>query len=195
MDDKIIGQFYIDDKIDSYQDYIDDKLLGKISEVSKKIPKLHILFTNLLIDWRAAAYNASLPSYVLKLSKSFLEGYLNNENSTLEFPTEKVWEDYLEVHPFQLSIWGSQRLSYLTIYTSYENFITQLMRIALEKPDYKMPKSDDFKNEFRNVFNQELLDKCWNDRNIKIARYARHSLSHVSGEETEELKTLDIILL
>jgi hypothetical protein len=237
LNNKIIGEIYIDPDIDSYQNYIDDNQIDDILNVAKDTPKLNKLVTNLLIDWRGAAYTASLSSFVLKHSKSFIEGYVNNkpnsllielveafthrcskeikdlvnyssikeklasilikigdetlqkyEKSSFEFPTEIAWETYLEKHYYQLSIWSSQRLSYLTIYTSYENFITQLMRIALEKPDYKMPKSDDFKNQFRNIFNQELLDKCWNDRNIKITRYARHSLSHVSGEETEELK-------
>lgn len=237
MNNKIIGKIYIDPDIDSYQNYIDDNQIDDILNVAKDTPKLNKLVTNLLIDWRGAAYTASLPSFVLKHSKSFIEGYVNNkpnsllielveaftlrcskeikdlvdyssikeklasilikigdetlqkyEKSSFEFPTEIAWETYLEEHYYQLSIWSSQRLSYLTIYTSYENFITHLMQITTDNPDYEMPKSKVFKKQFKNVFGQELLEKCWNNKQIQIARFARHSLSHVSGKETKKLK-------
>ena len=106
-------------------------------------------------------------------------------NAPLTFPLEQAWDQYLNVLSYRITLWGSQRISYLAIYNSYENFLTQCVRIARGEAKYRM--SRDFSEHFKNAFGDELLDVCWTNQSINIARLARHALSHAGGRLTSDL--------
>lgn len=104
----------------------------------------------------------------------------------IEFPMEETWQDYLKFSAYQLSLWGSQRICYVAIYNSYENFLTQCVATANGIAKCRTTNRD-FKRLFADVFGEPLHDQCWSNNAVNIARLARHALSHAGGRVTPDL--------
>src|SRR5262245_23849434 len=95
----------------------------------------------------------------------------------------------MKVSVFYLGLWGSQRIAYVAIYNAYDNFISHLVRSALNLARCRASE-DGFKKRLVEAFGEPLKDKCWTDHRLNIARAARHSLSHAGGRVTKELGDL-----
>lgn len=106
--------------------------------------------------------------------------------AAVEFPIDDTWKSYLEDHVYQLSLWGSQRICYVAIYNSYENFLSRAVCIA-QSIDSCRTGDREFKKLFADSFGVALREKCWTASDINIARLARHALSHAGGRETDPL--------
>lgn len=103
-----------------------------------------------------------------------------------EFPMDETWRSYIEHPVYQLSLWGSQRICYVSIYNSYENFLTQCVRIA-RSLDRCRTSDKEFKSHLVAAFGEHLRDTCWTTSELHIARLARHALSHAGGRITDDL--------
>lgn len=106
-----------------------------------------------------------------------------------EFDIEKAWNEYLTHHVFQLSLWGSQRICYLAIYNSYENFVLQCVKLRIPGEKCRVTTTD-FKSQLSRAFGDDMLQQCWTHEAVNIARVARHSLSHAGGRVTDDLEKL-----
>lgn len=111
-----------------------------------------------------------------------------HKNAPIEFPIEQGWQDYLEIPAYKISIWGSQRISFVALYNSYDNFITQCTRIAKGLNEYRRKREKEFKKDFRDAFGEELLKICWTNDELNMFRAARNSLTHAGGRVTDELR-------
>jgi hypothetical protein len=107
----------------------------------------------------------------------------------LDFPLERVWTEYLDEPSYQLGLWGSQQIAFVSIYNSYDNFIGQFVRIALSLDDCRT-STREFKKQLREAVGDDLKDKCWTNNALHLVREARHSLSHAGGRVTKELSDI-----
>jgi len=134
------------------------------------------------------------PELVRKLQKAIAEIGTEIEdargNTKIEFPLEETWRDYLKNPVYQLSLWGSQQTAFVSIYNSYDNFVAQLVGIALSLDDCPRTAGRRFKKHFRDAFGEELKEKCWTTHGLQVVREVRHALSHAGGRVTPELNGL-----
>ena len=107
----------------------------------------------------------------------------------IELPLHELWQEYITLPAFYLGLWGSQRIGYVSIYNAYDNFVVEMVRLALSPPRCRSSDSG-FNNLFTNAFGEPLKAKCWTDSPVNIARAARHTLSHAGGRVTKELNDL-----
>jgi hypothetical protein len=105
---------------------------------------------------------------------------------SVQFPLEDTWNAYVEHHVYQLSLWGSQRIAYVSIYNSYENFLVRAVSIA-QATDRCRTTDKDFKERLAASFGDKLLATCWTSNALNVVRLARHSLSHAGGRLTDKL--------
>jgi hypothetical protein len=131
------------------------------------------------------------PELVRKLQKAIADIGTEIEeargNTKIEFPFEETWQDYLTNHVFQLSLWGSQQIAFVSIYNSYDNFVAQLVGIALSLDEYPRTAGKKFKKHFCDAFGEQLKEKCWTKHELQVVREVRHALSHAGGRVTTEL--------
>jgi hypothetical protein len=106
------------------------------------------------------------------------------------------WHEYLKKADFQYSIWASQRLCYAAIYYAFEDFLIRCVKLASGKEKCRT-QDKDFKAVFREHFGDELLEKCWLDPKVNVARLVRHAIAHAGGRVTADLMAckhgLDVI--
>jgi hypothetical protein len=106
---------------------------------------------------------------------------------TTEMPVEPVWQDFLKQDAFVLSVWSSQRVSFVAFYNAYEAFLVECVKRATGVTRLRAQDTE-FLRFLRTAFGTDLSGPCWTNREIQIAREVRHSLSHAGGHETENLK-------
>ena len=107
----------------------------------------------------------------------------------VEMPLDELWEEYIKLPAFYLGLWGSQRIGFVSIYNAYDNFVVEMVKVALSPPRCRSSDSG-FNNLFASAFGEPLKAKCWTDGRLNIARAARHALSHAGGRVTKELADL-----
>ena len=180
MKDDILRTVYVTTTLDAYRNFFSDDWGERVDRLTANKPKLSEIVFDLMMEWRAAAYTASLPVSILEHMKAYHDGFVNTgelntnllrlaqvipaklaqelpelaadpslirriqeklvdlgakmeearDNATMEFPLEETWQSYLQEHVYQLSLWGSQRICFVSIYNSYENFLIRAVCIA-----------------------------------------------------------------
>jgi hypothetical protein len=236
MSEELRRKVHIETNIDDYRHFFSDDWAASVFQLTEHLPKIYELIFDLVMEWRSAAYTASLPVAVIEHMRAFHDGFVNtgeintvllrlahdipaklaldvpelthdpvlvrrlqerivNLGAELEearsraqvaFPIDDTWRSYIEDSVFQLSLWGSQRICFVSIYNSYDNFLVRTLRIAIS--DNRCRSTDrEFRSRFRDVFGAPLLEKCWTSDDVNIARLARHALSHAGGRLTDEL--------
>ncbi len=121
---------------------------------------------------------------IIKTGSKIIDLY---RNAPFKYPMQQAWIDYLKVPSYQISIWGSQRISFVAIYNSYANFLTQCVRIAKQLSDYRARNDRAFKKDINDFFGEKILEICWTNTKLNIFRLVRHSLSHLGGRITPKL--------
>ena len=109
-----------------------------------------------------------------------------NDKIKVEFDMDKARAEFLAHAGYQLGLWGSQRIGYVSIYNSYEHFLTQLVGIAHGRDNCRTT-DDDFRECFDKSLGSDLIEKCWDHGKVNRIRNARHSLSHAGGRVTRKL--------
>ena len=230
-------KIHIASDLDDYRNFFSDDWGKRIDELTVNTGQLDPLIFDLMMEWRAAAYTASLPALILEHMKAYHDGFVKTRelNTTLmhlangivarmesklpeitsdpsllrrirktvldlgvevedardasafDFPMQETWQSYLQEYVYQLSLWGSQRICYVAIYNSYDNFLTQCVRIASALTEYRSLPRKKFLSDFSVVFGERLLKKCCDNKDLDIARCARNALSHAGGRVTPEL--------
>ncbi len=145
-----------------------------LAKVSRKVPEL--------VEDRGL--RARLMSEIVTVGDEFRA---QRAAATPEMPIEPIWEDFLTQDAFALSVWSSQRVSYVAFYNAYEAFLVDCAKQALGNSQLRSSQKA-FLEALRAAFASDLSGPCWNHREIHIGREVRHSLSHAGGRETEKLK-------
>lgn len=238
MSEVLRQQVHIDTEIDSYRGFLSDDWAERIYSLAANAGKLKRVIFDLVMDWRAAAYTASLPVCVVDHVKAYHDGFVNGDepNTNLlrlarhlpailaerlpettcdpsllrrirdeivrigaamedayqeakqDFPLQHAWQTYLQHHVYQLSLWGSQRICYVSIYNAYESFVCRCVAIALKVSGCRSSNKEKFKKLIIEAFGEPTYNNCWMNEDLKIVRAVRHSLSHAGGALTDELR-------
>jgi hypothetical protein len=226
--------------LEDYRNFFSDDWGKRIDDLTASTAKLEPLIFDLMMEWRAAAYTASLPALILEHMQAYHDSFVKTRElnttllrlangivarmesklpeltsdpsllrrirktvldlgieiedardaATFDFPMQETWQSYIKEYVYQLSLWGSQRICYVSIYNSYDNFLTQCIRIATGIADYRSFNRTKFKSDFAAAFGDQLLKKCCDNTDFDVARFARNSLSHSGGRLTPELAGL-----
>jgi hypothetical protein len=103
-----------------------------------------------------------------------------------QLPIEPIWQDFLKQDAFAMSIWSSQRVSYVAFYNAYESFLVDCAKLALGTSQLRATDKD-FKEALRSGFACDISVSCWMHSEMNIAKLVRHALSHAGGRETADL--------
>lgn len=110
-----------------------------------------------------------------------------HSGATPEMPIEPIWADFLEQDGFAMSVWSSQRVSYVAFYNAYEAFLVDCAKLALGVAQLRVTDKK-FREALRSGFGKDISSPCWSHHKINNARLVRHALSHADGRETADLK-------
>lgn len=104
-----------------------------------------------------------------------------------DIPVEPIWEQFLSMSPFQLAVWSSQRVSFVSFYNAYEAFLVKCAKHALGVMQLRATDKD-FKSALRTGFSCDVFDACWGNSERNTFGLVRHALSHADGRLTDDLK-------
>ncbi len=107
------------------------------------------------------------------------------------FDLKTLWSDFLapDSMEFHLSLWGSQRLCYGSVYHAYENFIRQCVGIARKEPEYRALFAK-LVTDGKAAFGNEVIAKCLEDQVVTVARLTRNALAHNGGQVDDQLSRI-----
>ena len=106
----------------------------------------------------------------------------------VQFPEETTWEAYLGSPPFQMSIWGIMRITFVSMYNAYEEFLVHATKLALGVGRLRTTQKD-FRDLLLKVYGPEVAAAIWtSNSSLDMFRLVRHSLSHAGGRITAELR-------
>jgi hypothetical protein len=145
-----------------------------LAKVSRKVPEL--------VDDRRL--RARLASEIVTAADE-----LRTQRSavTPEMPVEPIWQDFLKQDAFAMSVWSSQRVSYVAFYNAYEAFLVDCAKVALGVSQLRATDKE-FKEALRTGFGKDISVTCWTHHEMNNAKLVRHALSHADGRETADLK-------
>lgn len=98
------------------------------------------------------------------------------------------WEGLFKDPGFRLATWGSQRSAYVSAYNAYDHFLVRCLRIKVKNPTVRLPRGRKSGQRLGDVFGDDVRNRCWDNREFRIARALRNSLCHEGGKETDELR-------
>ena len=101
---------------------------------------------------------------------------------------EDLWDGLVKYETFHTSLWSSERMCYGSLYYGYEWFLTKCVGIKRAEPGYRWFKITKFATDFEAAFGGSIANECLQDKEIFIARLARHALVHNGGRMTDELR-------
>lgn len=104
-----------------------------------------------------------------------------------EYPIEPIWEQFMKVTAFGISLWASQRVAYVAFYNAYEAFIVGCLKVGTGLPSLRSTDKKTFNQALRTGLGNDVSNSCWSHHEINIARLVRHALSHNGGRETVDL--------
>lgn len=130
---------------------------------------------------------------VTQLAQSMRDEFEQNPET---IDVQEVWDQYFTEDEFRMSLWGSQRLAYGGVYYAYEDAVIRCYKAVKKITDYRI-RDNEFKKDFTAAYNRELLEYCWIDDKVQVARIIRHALVHNGGRVTKDLanRTHDIEVL
>lgn len=107
----------------------------------------------------------------------------------IAFDRDQYWSGLLQANVMRFGIWSSQQLCYSAVYFGYENFIREIIAIAKDQSDFRLPLDRNKKNK---VIDETLGNGTAKDlfehEEIEIAREIRNALAHAGGVASERLK-------
>lgn len=229
----------LETNMDAYRGLFSDDWGVRVTDFADGKSKLDPIVFDLLMEWRAAAYTASLPLAIIDHMKGYHDGLFEKrefsttllrvasavigklehsipeltsdsgmirklrerivvlgaefeearDKAQFEFPVAETWRDYLDNNVYQLSLWGSQRTCYVSVYNSFDSFAFRCVRCVrdLQNQQTSRTSQESFKDEFKATFGVDLKGACWTSSDVTLARAVRNSLTHANGTITREL--------
>ena len=237
--DRPIEELYIDTRLDSYRNYLDDRRIHKIVSQLGEETVLSKQFFLLLMHLRGVSYNASMP-YILptsmevfhsgfiqgtnprqvlldfssaimerlgrevpKLTKSprlarkikeriisISNGYMNRDMKLPVVDRETAWNAYLnsDNEIFVYTIWSNQRVSYLSGFSAYDNFMARIVKHARNLSKCQTTPRNKFGKYVEEAFGSEVAELAWTGDEMTTLHYIRNSLTHAGGKITDTFK-------
>jgi hypothetical protein len=118
-----------------------------------------------------------------KIDKDFRE---NEKHLDPALEPLKYWNGLVNEQEFILSICGSQSLSYCALIFAYEWFVVSCFRL-LGGAEETRPSDKRFWQAFESLLSRDVKPDYWDDKQVKIARFARNSIAHTGGKAKQEL--------
>jgi hypothetical protein len=106
---------------------------------------------------------------------------------------EEIWRQCLDQQfaaqeQFVLCLWGAQRLCYVSLYFSYEDFRRKTVNVACGEEPEPPPRDDrELCTDARRRFGNCLVAECFEAKQLKIARKVRNALVHHGGRVPQEV--------
>jgi hypothetical protein len=127
---------------------------------------------------------ATLKRVVAKIEQEAFEGFKAAQSKAV-FPLDGYWKFLIHTSEFQLSILGTQRINYGSLFFAYEDFLANVIRT--KEPTYSSKKKP-IKDAFADHFGEPLRDYCWSDPEVELAKLVRHALAHNGGRFGADLE-------
>lgn len=105
-------------------------------------------------------------------------------------PVDKLWDNFLSVSAFRLSVWSTQRVAFIAFVNSYEAFVINIVKAATGVSSIQT-KDRQFRETLKTGFSRDIYSSCWTKKSLHIARQIRHCLSHADGVLTQSLESLN----
>lgn len=100
------------------------------------------------------------------------------------FDPGALWNDYLALPEFSMSLWSLQQMSYGAVYFSYENFVWKCVKSATGGA--KTGRFDALRARLASAFTVQLQQECL-DEYVDVARLVRNCLVHSGGKASPQL--------
>lgn len=102
---------------------------------------------------------------VLSVEMKEIEERVSKEHAEKPLPidTETFWNNLLAVDEFGLGLWKSEESAYITLYYGYEDFLTRVLGIAMNDPNYRWYRIKEFKAQFETTIGPKLKKDCLDD--------------------------------
>jgi hypothetical protein len=100
-----------------------------------------------------------------------------------------IWDNLLKMPKpiFGYALWSNQRVSYLSGYSAYDNFMAIVVKDALNLERCRTTDRD-FHNNVKEAFGIKAAELAWTGDEITTLREIRNSLAHAGGKITDNLK-------
>jgi hypothetical protein len=109
-------------------------------------------------------------------------------NEIHKFPTDELWEDNLKQYEYRTAIWSMVRICFMSIFSTYEYFIVDIVRKKLGDDSIRTTDRD-FDNKFKTALDARLLSRAWKSADMQFIREVRNCIAHNGGIPSEKLKT------
>jgi hypothetical protein len=146
-----------------------------IGELCQRVPEV-VGFTGL---------RARLVAELVKIAADFRDRAAAVKE---EYPVEPIWAQFMSDTAFRISLWSSQRISYMAFYNAYEAFLVDCLKVGTGFTQLRSTDKKVFNEALRTGFGTDISNPCWSHHEINIARLVRHALSHNGGRETDDLR-------
>jgi hypothetical protein len=100
-----------------------------------------------------------------------------------------IWDNLLKmpIPIFNHALWSNQRVSYLSGYSAYDNFMARVVKDALNLERCRTTDRE-FHNNVKEAFGIKAAKLAWTGDEITTLREIRNSLAHAGGKITDNLK-------
>jgi len=115
--------------------------------------------------------------------------YLNSDNKLSVVKKEYIWNAYIEGknQVFIYMVWSNQRVSYLSGFSAYDDFLGKVVKDAINLPKCRTT-SGYFVNDIEKAFGSEVAKLAWTGYEMTTLREVRNSLAHAGGKLIDTLK-------
>lgn len=103
----------------------------------------------------------------------------------LKLDKKQLWSYFLESQGIALCLLMSEVNGYSAVYFAYENFLIRSVKVA---KGLRSLRTENLPKNLRELLGASVVDECWNNRQVKLARLIRHALVHNGRKITEELQ-------
>jgi len=107
------------------------------------------------------------------------------KNDPFVLDVKHLWDDLINIPGFSMSLWMSEVNSYGAIYFAYEDFLLKSLKGALKIEHLKAGKIPTLLKKW---LGKNIMETCWNEEHIEIARLIRHAIVHRGRKLTTELE-------
>jgi len=107
------------------------------------------------------------------------------KNDPFVLDIEQLWNDLINIPGFSMSLWMSEVNSYGAIYFAYEDFLLKSLKGSLKIEHLKAGKIPAL---LKKMLGKNIMENCWNEEPIEIARLIRHAILHRGRKLTTELE-------
>lgn len=115
--------------------------------------------------------------------------YLDIDQKFPVIDSKSLWDNYLDMEnpTFAYAVWSNQRVSYLSGFSAYDNFMARVVQDALNLPKCRTTYRN-FPENVKEAFGSEVAGIAWTGNEMKTLREIRHSLAHAGGKVTDKLR-------